>query len=123
MILKPIGIGAERTEESGAYNERSGCQPEEAFGTAPPPPRLDAFDTAGAFELAQVVVDLLPGETEATRQAGRRIGAGQGLENAAAQIGKDRGDAVGLVENGDRCLGGSCLHDGGKIQLKNRFVN
>lgn len=79
------GVGRKCAERGGADQVGSGDGAEQALGASPLLPLADHFDEALLFELAEMVVELLPGLAQAPSKTGGGGGLGELGEEAEAQ--------------------------------------
>lgn len=95
----------ERAERVRRDGERRRGRRDHTLDTAAVTPLLDELDEPCRLELAQVVVDRLSGEAEASREPGRRVRLfSEGLEEAQPRAAEERSHALLLFDDREsRC--------------------
>jgi len=73
LVLDVCGIASEGAERGWIDHERARDRPEQPFDTAALLSRPHYFDQAFGFQLAQVVVEFLARQPEASRQSRRGV--------------------------------------------------
>ena len=94
-----VRIVRQRAEQRRVDDEGARRHLEQAFDAAAARPFLDDFKKALPFELAQVVVQRLPRQSETRREAGRRLRLVHLAEDAHAQRRERGGELAGVVED------------------------
>lgn len=108
-----LGAGADglcpaRTDDGGIDDEGVGARGEDPFDAAATLPLFDEVEQADLLELAQVVIEALPGHGHFGGQLGGGRRLAEALEQAAADRRQGGAQAVRPVEQGD----GGGVHGG-----------